>query len=83
MSQQQYEKGFASGRLRGVTDQIHADRVAAFGAIRRAAEVAREEDRRVIEYREIYHDPIISAASEVVASGIRFAIRVAIESRKL
>lgn len=58
-------------------------RTAAFGAIRRAAEVAREEDRRVIEYREIYHDPIISAASEVIASGIRFAIRVAIESRKL
>ena len=66
--------------LEGAEDQREVDRIAAFGAIRRAAEVAREYDRI---YREAFASCDCSTYS-VTPDGddVRRAIRAAIGSEK-
>lgn len=66
-----YLKSFNLGR----TQQAEIDRTAAFGAIRRAAEVARNADSTWEEWDE-YTDPDVSIPA--FQEGVRRAIRAAI-----
>jgi hypothetical protein len=57
-------------------------RIVAFGAIRRAAAVARRCDRSAENYSQVDHYRVAVAVSRDRADAIRHAIRAAIESEK-
>lgn len=67
--------------LMGVADKALSDRIEAFGAIRRAAELVRQADHnaRVARFGGYELD---AHASEAIAECLRFAIRAAIGSDK-
>lgn len=72
-----YLKSFNLGRTR----QAEIDRAAAFGAIRRAVQVARDEDYWAKYYAE-HGETTSSAMSEASAESVRDAIRAAIGSER-
>lgn len=67
--------------LRGKDDQRSEDRVAAFGAIRRAAEVARRHHHKHTAYEE-EHGASWASPGKCESAAIRHAIRIAIGSHK-
>ena len=74
-----YDDGFSAGLFIGELETESKTRVAAFGAIRRSAWIARELDREAVRVEDEFLD-----ASDVYreARQVRRAIRAAIGSEK-
>lgn len=72
-----YKDGYAAGYAEAESLRLYANRLAAFGAIRRAAKVARR-----IERDTTWDDVDDGLGDLITAAGIREAIRAAIASEK-
>lgn len=78
----EYLEGWEQGYATGCSQGDSANRISAFGAIRRAAEVARQYDTRAdIAFREL--DEVRESECWSMSVAIRRAIRAAIGSDKL
>ena len=75
-----YLDGYEAGLAFMLKEEREHQRLAAFGAIRRAVTVAREADAAQAWLTDVMHDYLRAEAHRLNAIAVRFAIRAAIGS---